>query len=125
MFCPRLPQGRRKRWVIIYLQLLAFLLRSFPCKSAPTIVCVARSRGLPRSTKTVSRLASSLWHFQGYFGIARALAIFLPLLFQVPLAYCFARHDHYKASQLVRAWTFLSIIKVMPQLPENHSNQID
>lgn len=48
----------------------------FRAKSAPTIVWVARSRGLPRSTNTVSCIASSLWHFQGYFDIARSLSHF-------------------------------------------------
>ena len=31
----------------------------------PHQIWVARSQGLPRSTKTVSHLATSLWHFQG------------------------------------------------------------
>lgn len=48
----------------------------FQSKSAPTNVWVARSRGLPRSTNFISKVASSLWHFQGYSGIACALALF-------------------------------------------------
>lgn len=44
--------------------------------SAPTIVWVARSRGLPRSTNKVSLIASSLWHFQGYLDIVYTLAGF-------------------------------------------------
>lgn len=57
----------------------------FRAKSAPTIVWVARSRGLPRSTNTISCIASSLWHFQGYFDIACTLVIFPAVtLLQVP-----------------------------------------
>ena len=55
--------------VIICLQLLPLPSVQFPRKSAPTKVWVARSRGLPRSTNTVSRIASSLWHFQEYSSI--------------------------------------------------------
>jgi len=45
--------------------LVSFLVH-FLRKSASTMIWVAHLRGLPRSTFTVSRKASSLWHFQGY-----------------------------------------------------------
>ena len=69
-------------------------------KSAPTIVWVARSRGLPRSTGWVSPAASSLWHFQGYLSIAEALACFPAVTPKSTLAYVFAKHEHYRHHSL-------------------------
>lgn len=77
-------------------------------KSAPTIVWVARSRGLPRSTDKISPIASSLWHFQGYSSIANALAFF-PAVTLLYSGLWFRQTRTLQASQLVRAWTFLSL----------------
>lgn len=68
----------------------------FLVKSAPTKVWVARSRGLPRSTIKVSHNASSLWHFQEYSSIEDSVAIFSAVNIAVALAYCLAKHEHYK-----------------------------
>lgn len=54
------------RVVIIYLRKHSFVPPSvqFLQESAPTIIWVSHSWGLPRSTLHVSKQASSLWHFQ-------------------------------------------------------------
>ena len=44
-------------------------------KDAPTIVWVAHSWGLPRSTWNVSNPAPSLWHFQGCYSISKDVGI--------------------------------------------------
>ncbi len=44
----------------------------------------------------------------GYSFIAVALEVFPAVNGEVTLAYCFAKHDHYKHFSIVRAWTFLS-----------------
>ena len=41
---------------------------------APTKVWVASLRGLPRSTSSVSRRTTSLWHFQTYSDLSKDLA---------------------------------------------------
>ena len=54
------------RVVIIYLRERTLVPPSvqFLQESAPTIIWVSHSWGLPRSTLHVSKQASSLWHFQ-------------------------------------------------------------
>jgi len=44
-------------------------------KSAPTIIWVSRSRGLPRSTCIISYTAPSLWHLQGISAISEDLGV--------------------------------------------------
>jgi hypothetical protein len=51
--------------------LLALLSVHFLREGAPTMIWVAHSRGLPRSTFAISRKASSLWHFQGNHTISQ------------------------------------------------------
>jgi hypothetical protein len=66
-YCKR-PSSRTSA-VIIYLQKHALLsFSSFISKkeSAPTIIWVSRSWGLPRSTLSISGKAPSLWHFYRY-----------------------------------------------------------
>lgn len=45
-------------------------LVEFLKESAPTIIWVSRSWGLPRSTLFISQKAPSLWHFQGIHAIS-------------------------------------------------------
>lgn len=51
-------------------------LRSFPLRRLPYQIWVSRSRGLPRSTPTVSGRTPSLWHFQGIRTISNDLGAF-------------------------------------------------
>ena len=52
------------------------LLVQFLRESAPTIIWVSRSWGLPRSTLSISEKAPSLWHFQGIHTISEGLRYF-------------------------------------------------
>lgn len=63
------------RVVIIYLRKHSFVPPSvqFLQESAPTIIWVSHSWGLPRSTLFVSKQASSLWHFQEVSTISKDL----------------------------------------------------
>lgn len=80
---------------------LPLLSVHFQEKSAPTKIWVAHSRGLPRSTNSVSTIASSLWHFQGYSSIGFPLALFPAVIpFLGAAAYCFAAHEHYRHRSL-------------------------
>lgn len=49
------------------------LIVKFLREGAPTIIWVSRSRGLPRSTLTISCKTTSLWHFQGINTISKRL----------------------------------------------------
>ena len=114
--------GRKNKAVTIYLQLYClFVLFFFQTKSAPTIVWVARSRGLPRSTDGVSHIASSLWHFQGYLSIAEALACFPAVTPKSTLAYGFAKHEHYRHHSLCEHG-LSSACKSKPRSPENYKS---
>lgn len=98
--------------VIIYLQKhqpLSFFSFISKKESAPTIIWVSHSWGLPRSTLSISRKTTSLWHFYRYScHILMDLGIFpavnsrncCPSLF-------FRQARTLRASQPVRAWTFL------------------
>ena len=57
----------------------------FLLESAPTIIWVSHSWGLPRSTLQVSKQASSLWHFQEVSTISKDLGI--PSAVKVSFAY--------------------------------------
>ena len=100
MFCTLLFQGEKQSGNHLSAVILPFCPVLLPDKSAPTIVWVARSRGLPRSTGWVSPAASSLWHFQGYLSIAEALACFPAVTPKSTLAYGFAKHEHYRHHSL-------------------------
>jgi len=73
------------------------LLVQFLRESAPTIIWVSRSWGLPRSTLFISEKAPSLWHFYRYsYHIQEDLGIFPAVSPKTALAYEFARHEHYE-----------------------------
>jgi hypothetical protein len=76
------------------------LLVQFLRESAPTIIWVSRSWGLPRSTLFISEKAPSLWHFYRYsYHIRKDLGIFPAVSqakAQAALAYELARHEHYE-----------------------------
>lgn len=79
----------------IYMFVLLFV--HFLRESAPTIIWVSRSWGLPRSTLFISEKATSLWHFQGIHTISMIdLGVFPAVSFDTALAYDFARHEHYR-----------------------------
>ena len=86
------------------------LLVHFLRESAPTIIWVSRSWGLPRSTLSISAKATSLWHFHRYsYHILKGLRHFpcrQPEINRCPSLF-FRQARTLRASQPVRAWTFL------------------
>ncbi len=102
----------------IYRKLSVLLSVEFRQEGSPTKIWVSRSRGLPRSTLTISSETSSLWHFQGYSAISKGRRLFScrqPI--KAALAYDFARHEHYGHLSTVRAWTFLYRFKICSDYP--------
>jgi hypothetical protein len=73
-------------------------------ESAPTIIWVSRSWGLPRSTLFISKKATSLWHFQSIHTISNKRLRYFPCrqvrLGLPALAYDLARHEHYRHRSL-------------------------
>ena len=69
-------------------------------ESAPTIIWVSRSWGLPRSTLFISKKAPSLWHFQSIHTISKIDLGIFPAVKEAKslpaLAYVLTRHEHYK-----------------------------
>lgn len=99
MFCLEKMQAHFSKGNHLSLAVItaSFSFVQFRSKSAPTVVWVALSWGLPRSTSLISQAVSSLWHFQEYLRIAqRTLARFSAVIFSDPLAYGFTKHEHYK-----------------------------
>ncbi len=82
----------------------------FLSESAPTYIWVARSWGLPRSTRSISTTAPSLWHFQSSHSISKDVGIFLAVSSKNSLDLWFRQARTLQASQLVRAWTFLCMV---------------
>lgn len=83
----------------------------FPPDGAPTVIWVAHSWGLPRSTSSVSRRTTSLWHFQGIHPIAEALGYFprrQPS--RNPTALPCDRHERSGHRSTGWAWTFLYLL---------------
>lgn len=77
------------------------LLVQFLRESAPTIIWVSRSWGLPRSTLFISEKAPSLWHFYRYSYHIRFGLRYFPgrqpsQWLKAALAYELARHEHYE-----------------------------
>ena len=109
---------------VIYLRVSTFRsLASFRRDQIPLPNLGFSLAGFTRSIFPVSRKARLCGTFKGVrhsFHHRPSPAVSLRCL---DLSFHPAQTLH--PSQNVRAWTFLSIIKVMPQLPENHSNQID
>lgn len=113
-FVPVYSNGLRLvRWVvIIYLQTQSVPSSvQFLQKSAPTIIWVSRSWGLPRSIRPVSKPATLLWHFSGnLIHICRSKRRIYSRRQRAKReapAYFFAEHEHYGLLRTVRAWTFL------------------
>ena len=93
----------RTQVVIIYLQMnhhLSFSSFISSRESAPTIIWVSRSWGLPRSTLFISKKAPSLWHFQSIHTISKIDLGIFPAVKEAKslpaLAYVLTRHEHYK-----------------------------
>jgi len=124
MFCSivLLATTSRTPVVIIYLQVKSpvLLFVQFLRESAPTIVWVSRSRGLPRSTLPISEKAPSLWHFYRYSCHILRLRHFpcRQPLETTALAYELARHEHY--GHLSPCEHGLSSAAKLQRLPERY-----
>lgn len=84
-------------------------------ESAPTIIWVSRSWGLPRSTLFISKKAPSLWHFQSIHTISKSRLRYFPCRqgsVKPPCpGLCLDQARTLQTSQSVRAWTFLYLVK--------------
>ncbi|MDF2903057.1 MAG: hypothetical protein K0S25_695 [Bacillus sp. (in: firmicutes)] len=111
--------------VTIYLQIEnqpVLLLVQFLRESAPTIIWVSRSWGLPRSTLSISEEATSLWHFKGIHAISLTdLGIFPAVSLSTALAYELARHEHYEhLSSCEHGLSSTSSKSFLQRLPERY-----
>lgn len=77
--------------------------------------------GFTRSTNTVSNVASSLWHFQVYWSIAKALARLTAVPYKRTIPYFFSMHEHYKHLSLCEHGLYLTPIKMDAQLSINYT----
>ena len=85
----------------------------FHQESAPTIIWVSHSWGLPRSIWSISRSATLLWHCSGNLIHIRRLRTYSrrQRAKRDAPAYSFAEHEHYGHLRSVWAWTFLYNVK--------------
>lgn len=124
MFCP--TSFSDKRCLDYYLSVhknvplfsLLFLLR------VPLPKFGLLARGVyQRSTNFVSKITSSLWHFQEYFSIVKDRSYFFCRQLNVALAYCFAKHEHYKHFSLceygLSSLKFSAIIRNLQRIIKN------
>ena len=99
MFCSRLlkrqlPRKSSSNHLSTIIDRLS--IRSIPFRECPYLIWVSHSRGLPRSTFTISRKASSLWHFQEASTMSKGLGITSAVSCYTAIPYGFSMHGHYR-----------------------------
>jgi len=101
------------KWlVIIYLQNKSVPQSvQFLHESAPTIIWVSRSWGLPVPPEPFPEQLRHCGTFRGILTISEDLGVIPAVSFYAALAYFLAKHEHYGHLRTVRAWTFLYNVK--------------